>query len=387
MQRTIFHVDLDAFFAAVERVVNPDLIGKPLIVGGIGNRGVVTCASYEAREFGVHAAMPIAIARRLCPQGVFVPTSHDLYGSFSKRFMAILRDHSPVVQTVSVDEAFIDMTGTEKLFGMPLDAAENIRARVHGDLKVTASIGIAPSKLVAKIASDAAKPDGVRLVAPGDEAAFLAPMPARKLPGLGPKAEEALALLGIKTIGDLAGHSLGPLRRALGPNHAESLQQRAMGIDHSEVTTDGEAKSISAETTFNDDSDDLDYLNGRLQQLAERVGARLRKSEKFARTVTLKLRYYDFETITRQTTLPVAGDGDGAISAAGKELLDKAMAHRRAKVRLVGVGVGNLTERVGQLSLLDTDPISLAREDSALSGTVDAIRERFGNAAINRGRT
>lgn len=387
MQRTIFHVDLDAFFAAVERVVNPDLIGKPLIVGGIGNRGVVTCASYEAREFGVHAAMPIAVARRLCPQGVFVPTSHDLYGSFSKRFMAILRDHSPVVQTVSVDEAFIDMTGTEKLFGMPLDAAENIRARVHGDLKVTASIGIAPSKLVAKIASDAAKPDGVRLVAPGDEAAFLAPMPARKLPGLGPKAEEALALLGIKTIGDLAGHSLGPLRRALGPNHAESLQQRAMGIDHSEVTTDGEAKSISAETTFNDDSDDLDYLNGRLQQLAERVGARLRKSEKFARTVTLKLRYYDFETITRQTTLPVAGDGDGAISAAGKELLDKAMAHRRAKVRLVGVGVGNLTERVGQLSLLDTDPISLAREDSALSGTVDAIRERFGNAAINRGRT
>ncbi|MCH8222601.1 MAG: DNA polymerase IV [Chloroflexi bacterium] len=387
MQRTIFHVDLDAFFAAVERVVNPDLIGKPLIVGGIGNRGVVTCASYEAREFGVHAAMPIAIARRLCPQGVFVPTSHDLYGSFSKRFMAILRDHSPVVQTVSVDEAFIDMTGTEKLFGMPLDAAENIRARVHGDLKVTASIGIAPSKLVAKIASDAAKPDGIRLVAPGDEAAFLAPMPARKLPGLGPKAEEALALLGIKTIGDLAGHSLGPLRRALGPNHAESLQQRAMGIDHSEVTTDGEAKSISAETTFNDDSDDLDYLNGRLQQLAERVGARLRKSEKFARTVTLKLRYYDFETITRQTTLPVAGDGDGAISAAGKELLDKAMAHRRAKVRLVGVGVGNLTERVGQLSLLDTDPISLAREDSALSGTVDAIRERFGNAAINRGRT
>ena len=387
MQRTIFHVDLDAFFAAVERVVNPDLIGKPLIVGGIGNRGVVTCASYEAREFGVHAAMPIAIARRLCPQGVFVPTSHDLYGSFSKRFMAILRDHSPMVQTVSVDEAFIDMTGTEKLFGMPLDAAENIRARVHGDLKVTASIGIAPSKLVAKIASDAAKPDGVRLVAPGDEAAFLAPMPARKLPGLGPKAEEALALLGIKTIGDLAGHSLGPLRRALGPNHAESLQQRAMGIDHSEVTTDGEAKSISAETTFNDDSDDLDYLNGRLQQLAERVGARLRKSEKFARTVTLKLRYYDFETITRQTTLPVAGDGDGAISAAGKELLDKAMAHRRAKVRLVGVGVGNLTERVGQLSLLDTDPISLAREDSALSGTVDAIRERFGNAAINRGRT
>ncbi|MCH7734360.1 MAG: DNA polymerase IV [Chloroflexi bacterium] len=387
MQRTIFHVDLDAFFAAVERVVNPDLIGKPLIVGGIGNRGVVTCASYEAREFGVHAAMPIAIARRLCPQGVFVPTSHDLYGSFSKRFMAILRDHSPVVQTVSVDEAFIDMTGTEKLFGMPLDAAENIRARVHGDLKVTASIGIAPSKLVAKIASDAAKPDGVRLVAPGDEAAFLAPMPARKLPGLGPKAEEALALLGIKTIGDLAGHSLGPLRRALGPNNAESLQRRAMGIDHSEVTTDGEAKSISAETTFNDDSDDLDYLNGRLQQLAERVGARLRKSEKFARTVTLKLRYYDFETITRQTTLPVAGDGDGAISAAGKELLDKAMAHRRAKVRLVGVGVGNLTERVGQLSLLDTDPISLAREDSALSGTVDAIRERFGNAAINRGRT
>lgn len=387
MQRTIFHVDLDAFFAAVERVVNPDLIGKPLIVGGIGNRGVVSCASYEARKFGVHSAMPITIARRLCPQGVFVPTSHSLYGSFSKRFMAILRDHSPLVQAVSVDEAYIDMTGTEKLFGPPRDAADNIRARVHGDLKVTASIGVASSKLVAKIASDAAKPDGIKLVAPGGEAAFLAPMPARKLPGLGPKAEEALALLGIKTIGDLASHPLGPLRRRLGPNHAESLQQRAMGIDHSEVTTDGEAKSISAETTFDDDTDDLDYLHGRLQQLAERVGARLRKSEKFARTVTLKLRYYDFETITRQTTLPVAGDGDAAITTAGKELLDRAMAQRKARVRLVGVGVGNLTERVGQLSLLDTDPISIAREDSALSGTVDAIRARFGKAAINRGRT
>ncbi len=387
MQRTIFHVDLDAFFAAVERVANPDLIGKPLIVGGIGNRGVVSCASYEARRFGAHSAMPIAVARRLCPQGVFVPTNHSLYGSFSKRFMTILRDHSPLVQPVSVDEAYVDMTGTEKLFGLPRDAAEDIRARIHGDLKVTASIGIASSKLVAKIASDASKPDGIREVAPGDEAAFLAPMPARKLPGLGPKAEEALSQLGITTIGELAGHPIGPLRRTLGPNHAESLQRRAMGIDHSEVTTDGEAKSISAETTFSEDSDDLDYLHGRLQQLAERVGARLRKSEKFARTVTLKLRYYDFETITRQTTLPVAGDGDAAITAAGRELLDRAMAHRRAKVRLVGVGVGNLTERVGQLSLLDADPISVAQEDSALSGTVDAIRERFGKAAINRGRT
>lgn len=383
MRRTIFHIDLDAFFVAVERTFDPALIGRPVVVGGtIGSRGVVTSASYEARAYGVRSAMPIAIARRLCPDAVFLPNRHGVYGQVSKKFMAVLRDFSPVVQPVSVDEAYVDMTGTEALWGMPVEAARRIRERVEGELRVTASIGIAESKLVAKIASGEAKPDGLLEVKPGESAAFLAPLPMRRLPGLGPKAEEAIKELGIRTLAELAEHPAGPLQRAVGANAAQSLQRRAAGIDHTDFETTTGARSISAETTFGEDTDDVDYLGGQLRKLTERVGTRLRKSGLHARTVTLKLRYHDFETITRQATLPRPGDGNDAIYVTAKELLAAAMARRLRKVRLIGVGVGNLAEPSGQLSMLDDDHT----DDSSLSGTVDDIRARFGEDAIGRGR-
>ena len=382
VHRTIFHVDLDAFFVAVERTLNPDLIGRPVIVGGsVGSRGVVSSASYEARAFGVHSAMPIATARKLCPQAAYIPASHGRYSAVSREFMAILREHSPLVQAVSVDEAYVDMTGTERLFGPPRVAASRMRARIANEQRITASIGIGASKLVAKVASNECKPDGLLEVRPEDSVSFLAPLPIRRLPGLGPRAEEGLVRLGIKTLGDLATHPIGPLNRTLGPNAAQSLRRRAAGVDHSEVVPESEAKSISAETTFSEDTDDLAYLNSRLLELSEKVGQRLRRKRKQARVVVLKARYHDFETITRQMTLHQPGDGNEAIYRAATELLAKAMRSRRARMRLIGVGVGNLVEPTGQLSMLD----DRETDDSHLSGTVDNIRARFGEDAIRRG--
>jgi DNA polymerase-4 len=389
MKPVIFHVDLDAFFVAVERVVDPSLIGKPVVVGGSPDgRGVVTSASYEARVFGVRSAMSAAVAKRLCPEAVFVRGSRHLYGKFSRQFMDVLRDFSPLVQPASIDEAYMDMTGTDRLFGPPVEAATKIRSRVTNEVQLTASIGIGESKLVAKVASNVAKPNGVHEVPAGASAAFFAPMPLRALPGIGPKAEKGLRMLGIKTLGQLARFEIGPLRRSLGVNHAESIQRRARGIGSAELSIGQGAKSISAETTFGEDSDDMDFLSGTLQKLSERVGVRLRKSGKFARSVSLKLRYHDWETISRQVTLPAPADGDATITTAGRELLRKAMTKRKAKVRLVGVGVGNLTEQVGQMSLLeDVASSGPGGLDSRLSGTMDKIRTRFGHDAIQRGQS
>ncbi len=378
--RTIFHVDLDAFFAAVERTLDPKLVGVPLVVGGIGPRGVVSCASYEVRRYGVRSAMPTSRARRLCPHAVFLAPRHGVYGDVSRRFMAILREYTPLVEAVSVDEAYLDMTGTERLHGPSVAAAKALKARVRDELGITASVGIATSRLVAKIASAEAKPDGL-LEIPADSAeSFLAPMPARRLPGIGPKAAEALLRLGIQTLGELAASPPGPLRRELG-SHAENLAQRARGIDDSPVQPDRDTRSISAETTFAEDSADHEFLFRRLNDLAERVGRQLRKSGKHARVVSLKLRFRDFTTITRQTTTPVAFDGDGMIASVAGELLRAALRQRADKVRLLGVGVERLTEPATQLSLLDGSVAG----DSALSGTLDAIRERFGGDSVTRG--
>ena len=380
--RVIFHVDLDAFFVAVERTLDPSLGGRPVIVGGPGVRSVVSCASYEARSFGVHSAMPIAEARRLCPQAIFLPGRHEAYRDVSRRFMAILRDYSPLVAQVSVDEAYMDMTGTERLFGPPKKSGKAIKARISGELSVTASIGVGASKLVAKIASDRCKPDGLLIVPAGESASFLAPLPVRELPGIGPRAGEALEGLGVRTLGELAVFPEGPLRRELGERTARSLRRRAAGIDPSPVTPASEAKSISAETTFDEDTDDEGYLTGALLELSERVGARLRKARRRAGTVTLKLRYFDFATITRQTTLSAPVGGDEAIFQASRALFLTAMRARRAKVRLLGVGVSGLSESASQLSLLDSGN----EDDSAISGAIDAIRAKYGREAIRRGR-
>jgi DNA polymerase-4 len=379
-ERTIFHVDIDAFFAAAERSVNPDLDGTLLIIGGSGGRGVVACASYEVRPYGVTSAMPMSRALRLCPDALVMSSSHGLYGKISKSFMAILRDYTPDVQVMSVDEAYMDMTGTEKLYGPPKQVAMQIKNRVKDELKLTASIGIAPSRLVAKIASDERKPDGMYTVPPGDEAAYLGPMPVRKLPGIGPKSAEKLGRLGIHTLGQLAEFPEGPLRREMG-NQSARLIERAKGIDHSELVSDTKSKSISAETTFHEDSTDREFLNKTITDLAEGVGRRLRRSGNHARSVSLKLRYDDFTTLTRHNTPHVSFDGDARIVEIATALLDATLKQRNAPVRLLGVGVENLTEPAAQLSLLD----STATDDSALSSTLDQIRDRFGDDSVSRG--
>lgn len=302
------------------------------------------------------------------------------YRRVSQQFVGILRSYSPVVEVVSVDEAYLDMQGTERLFGPPEAAGRAIKAQIHGELKVTASIGIAGSKLVAKVASDECKPDGLLMVPDVDSAEFLAPLPVRKLPGLGPKAERALAMLDITTLGQLAAHPAGPIVRILGDGTATALKRRAAGIDDSRVSPGQDAKSISAETTFSEDSDDLEFLHATLLKLSERVGARVRASKKQARSIGLKLRYYDFATVTRQLTVPEPVDGDDAIYGAARSLLTAALRARCARVRLLGVGVDELVERSSQLALIE----SPAADDSKLSAAVDRIRERFGRDAIKR---
>lgn len=380
-QRTVFHADLDAFYVAVERVLDPSLIGKPVIVGGLGNRGVVATASYEARKFGVHSAQPMSVARRRCPQAVYLRGNRDKYSEFSKRFFGILKQFSPVVAGVSIDEAYLDMTGSERLFGPPKKAAEEIRRRTQGEVGIAVSIGIGPSKLVAKMASEEAKPDGVFQVLPDEVEEFMASKPVRALPGIGPKSAESLATLRIETLGQLAEHPVGPIRRALGPNNAGWLQLRARGVDNSPVKERAKSKSISAETTFSEDVDSVDEMIEVLRRLSERVGRRLRRSGMHARNVGLKLRYPDFTTVTRQTTLLKAADGDDVITGSVQMLLKKTMGERAGSVRLLGVSVSGLGEPAAQLSLLDDS----SEKDSAISVALDRARDRFGEDAVRRG--
>ena len=381
LERVIFHVDLDAFFVEVERQNDATLVGKPVVIGGLGPRGVVATASYEAREFGVHSAQAMAVARRLCPQAIFMRGSHDLYREVSKKFMEVLRSYSPVVVPVSVDEAYLDMTGTERLYGMPMEAARTIKRMVRDELGLPASIGIGPSKLVAKVSTEHAKPDGIFQVQPDEVEAFFAPQPVRNLPGIGPKAGEALARLRIATLGELANAPDGPLRRALGPNNADHVKRRAKGIDNAPLRERPKAKSISAETTFETDVSSRSELERVLKRLSERVGTRLRKSGQLARNASIKLRYGDFTTITRQRTFPVPGDGDQLIYDAAHAVLVTAMRQRGDAIRLLGVGVSGLGEQAAQLSLLDDNPLA----DSGMSEVIDSIRDRFGSGSISRG--
>ena len=382
-ERQILHVDLDAFFVSVERVLNPDLIGKPVIVGGDPDgRGVVSCASYEARAYGVHAAMPLKQAMRLCSQAVFIRGQFARYREASARFMAILGEFTPLVEPMGLDEAYLDLTGFEPLYGPVRETAMRIKAKVHGELGVTASIGIATSKLVAKIASDLKKPDGLVVVAPGEERKFLAPLPIEKMPFAGPKTREALRPLGVKTIGDLASLPPSVLKSRLG-SHGEALQQYARGIDDREVEPPQEAKSISRETTFAEDTLDSAFLKATLRYQSERVGAELRCGGRRARCVTLKLRYSDFETVSRSRTLKETLADDQTIFDVGAELLDKALAQRKRPVRLVGIGVSGLAGGERQLSMLDAS----AGHREQLNQTIDKLRQRYGFSSIQRGDT
>ena len=381
--RTIFHVDLDAFFVAVERSRDPSLAGKPVVVGGAGPRGVVSAASYEVREFGVRSAMPMSTARRLAPHAIYISPNHRQYGVVSREFMAILRDFSPLVEPVSVDEAYIDMTGMERIYGPPVESATSIKRRVREELSLIASIGVGHNRLVAKVASDESKPDGLLIIRPEDAADFFAPLPIRKLPGIGPKAADRLHGLGIETLGQLAATPTGVLRRAVGERLGAHLKRRATGEGGDLLGGRQDAKSISAETTFDYDVSDRARLDSVTLSLSEKVGRRLRKAERHARVIAIKLRYDDFVTVNRQRSVASGVDGDMTIYETARVLLNAALRERNRPVRLIGVGVSGLSEPEGQLTLMDEAP---EPDDSAVSGAIDKIRERYGDEAIARGR-
>jgi DNA polymerase-4 len=377
------HIDLDAFFVSVEQASNPELRGKPVVVGGKpGSRGVVATASYEARAFGLHSAMPLSTAVRLCPQAIFIEGNYHHYAEVSKKFMAILADFSPFLEPMGLDEAYMDVTGFESLHGSIHQMAMKIKQRVKDELGIIASIGVASCKVVAKVASDESKPDGLIEVPPSGEAAFLAPLAIRKLPGVGKKTEQVLIGLGIRTIGQLARMPQNALKSRFGA-FGDMLHRYANGLDNSLVTPPGDAKSISRETTFEEDTHDNVFLSATLRYLSEKVGADLRSYGKQAKCVSIKVRYSDFTTITRQRTLPQLTDVDQVIFQTGDDLLQKAMETERQAIRLIGIGVSNLTDPGRQLMLINDNEERLGK----LNRAVDRIRDKYGFTSIQTGRT
>jgi len=377
------HIDLDAFFVSVEQALNPELQGKPVVVGGKPDRrGVVASASYEARAFGLHAGMPLATACRLCPQAIFIEGSFPKYRDASHRFMAILADFSPFLEPVGLDEAYLDVTGFESIYGSIHQVAIAIKQRIKDELRLCASVGIASSKVVAKVASELSKPDGLLVVEAGKERYFLAPLPITKLPGIGKKTGQILKGLGIHAIGELSITPLSVLKSHFGV-YGELLYRYANGIDDREVEAPGETKSISRETTFGKDTKDRSLLKATLRYLSERVGTELRQRGKQAKCVTLKLRYADFTTITRRHTLRQSDNSDQTIFDSGLQLLKITLTAEKQPVRLIGIGVSNLVESGRQLDMLDAS----TRRREQLDRAIDRIRQKYGFTAIQTGRT
>jgi DNA polymerase IV len=379
--RTILHVDMDAFFAAVEQRDRPELRGLPVIVGadpkGGRGRGVVSTASYEARRFGVGSAMPISEAWRRCPHGVYLHPDMARYARESERIMAVFRRFTDLVEPVSIDEAFLDVTGSARALGTGEQIGRKLKGSIRDETSLTASVGVATSKLVAKVASDMRKPDGLVVVAPGEEAAFLAPLPVRRLWGVGPKMEEALARLGVATIGDLAALPPERLERRLG-THGHDLQRLARGEDEREVAAEpAEAKSLGQEHTYDEDTADAARLRATLLALADGVAARLRAHGLRGRTVTLKYRDEDFRTRTRARTLAEATDSGNALFKVASELF--AEVHHGKRVRLVGIYASHFGAARPQPGLFD-EPAPASPVDAVR----DAVARRFGDEAITR---
>jgi DNA polymerase-4 len=371
---------MDAFYASVEMHDYPDLRGKPVLVGSDRRRGVVSAASYEARLFGCHSAQPMRVALRLCPDAVVAKPRFQRYSQVSKQVFRIFRDFTPLVEPLSIDEAFLDVTGTDRLFGTPIEIAEKIRARIREEVGITASVGVAPNKFLAKLASDLEKPDGLTVVTPETVAEILAPLAIERMWGVGPVTAKKMHQYGIRTIGELARRPGAELARLFG-SAGEHFARLARGADDRPVETRGEVKSVSHEVTFEEDLEDKEDVRRVLLHLTEDVGRRVRRQGLQGRTITVKIRYGDFETITRSATLDAATDATEMLWGATSALFDRWARGGYRPVRLIGMGVSHLETASEQLQLFQEPGRERARR---LDSAVDQIRDRYGADAIRR---
>jgi DNA polymerase-4 len=382
---TILHVDLDAYYASVEQLDDPTLRGRPVIVGGLGARGVVSAASYEARRFGVHSAMPMGRARSLCPTGAFLAPRFERYSTKSREVMGILESVTPLVEQLSIDEAFLDVSGARRLLGTGTEIAAFVRARIRTQAGLIASVGIATTKFLAKLASDLAKPNGLLTVEPGTERDFLAPLPVTRLWGVGPATLRRIERMAVHTIGELAGLPESSLTAALGTSLGTRLHALATNVDPRAVVPEREAKSIGAEETYAVDLRGRPACDHELVRLVDRVSARLRRAQLGARTVTLKIRFEDFETRTRAHTIPAATDVSTVFLATARQLLEELDCSRG--VRLLGVSLSQLEApgtAQGVFALDEAGASAHARVErrGAVEHAVDAVRDRFGSLAV-----
>ena len=381
--KTFFHIDMDAFFVSVEELFDPSLKGKPVVVGGQRDeRGVVSAASYAARKFGVHSAMPLRTAAKLCPQAVFVDGHPERYREYSSKVYKVLSEFTPLLDMASIDEAYLDMTGTERLHGPPLRAAHALHGRMKAETSLNCSIGIGTSRLVAKVSSGKAKPNGVLWGVPGEEAKMLAPLDVRDIPGVGEVTERHLKALGINQVRDLARFDDGFLEEKFG-KWGLALAGKARGEDaggwfDSEVGAGAEAKSISHEHTYNEDTASPEQLEATLMRLSEMVGRRLREAEWHSRTIQLKLRYKDFSTITRAHSMPEATQLDTEIFAHVRALFRKNW-KKGAEVRLLGVQVSHFSSPGTQLNFIEDDRQQKWKQ--ALTAA-DKLRDKFGESSV-----
>ena len=377
----ILHCDMDAFYASVEERERPELVGHPVIVGGSPEkRGVVAAANYVARRYGIHSAMPAATARRLCPHGVFLPPRISYYAEVSRQIREIFERFTPLVEPLSLDEAFLDVTGSEQFFGSAAEIGQQIKQAVREETGLVVSVGVAPNKFLAKIASDLKKPDALVIVEPEQVEEFLDPLPVERLWGVGKQTSKVFERLGIRTIGQLRQWPIDVLESSFG-SQGEYLWQLAHGIDNEPVVPEREAKSISHETTFEQDIDNLEVLRAWLVDLTEQVAWRLRRHELKGRTVQLKVRFADFSTITRSQTLSEPTDITHELWQAADDMLNHRLPPGHLPIRLIGMGVGGFMTGLTQGLLFDQDQRT---KQAGLDSATDRIRERFGSSAVRR---
>ena len=382
--RCIIHLDMDAFYASVEQLDNPDLKGKPVIVGGSTKRGVVSAASYEARKYKIHSAMPIAQAMKLCPHGFFLPVRMKRYKEISSQVFRIFQKYTPLVEPLSLDEAFLDVTGSAKLFGTAEDIAKRIRKEVFQETGLTISAGVAASKLVAKIASDINKPDGLTIVPFGKEAEFLAPLPIKRLWGVGKKTQETLSLLGVHTFGDIASLPEKLLEQKFG-KHGISLRRKALGLDNRDVETEHETKSVGHEFTFDTDLVELETIRRELLELAVMVAKRLRRYQLQGKTITLKVKYHDFKQVTRSSTIKHHSADSKRIYEEVIRLLQKTDAGEKP-LRLLGISVSGLQLESGSRQQFLFQGMRSNGKRQEINKALDEIQEKYGSTAILPGR-